>query len=177
MSSSAGQVIHPVDVAEIETLLPSLVDESVEELYRFGTLMVSAAQQRALRLDAKLTGILNWCSAMLAFVLIDANASHQRGASLAISIAAMLAAMASVAFSYFGLKSRLWPMPSERDWFQRKLLEKPEHLRRYHVVSMLNVHQSQSDGNARRAIMLKRAEWCLAASATISFGMLLSRLF
>jgi hypothetical protein len=175
--SSAGQIIRPVDVSQIESLLPSLNDESVEELYRFGNLMVSTTQQRALRLDSKLTGILNWSSAMLAFVLIDANVSHVHGSSMVVSMAAMIGAIAAVACSYFGLKSRLWPMPSERDWFQSASLEKPGMLRRFHVVSMLNVHQSQSDGNARRATMLTRAEWCLAVSASVSFAMLISRLF
>jgi hypothetical protein len=170
------QKIRPVDVAEIEILLPSLADDSIEELYRFGSLMVSGSQQRALRLDSKLTGILNWSSAVLAFVLIDANVSHLHGIALAVSVVVMLIALASVAYSYLGLKSRLWQMPSEGDWFQRKALEKPGVLRRYHIVSMLNMHQSQSEGNERRASMLKWAERCLAGSAAVIFGMLLSRL-
>ncbi len=150
--ASVDQLVRPVDVAEIELRLPSLAREGlVEELYSFGTLMVSSAQQRAVRLDTKLTGVLNWSSAMLAFLLIDANISRLHGASLWTSFLAMITAIFSVACSYAGLKSRLWPTPSENDWFKSSLLDKPEILRRYHIVSMLNMHQSQSDGNLRRA--------------------------
>jgi hypothetical protein len=174
--ASADQIIHPVEVSDIESRLPSLARESVEELYSFGALMVSSAQQRAIRLDTKLTGILNWSSAMLAFVLIDASVSHQHGGSLAVSALAMIAAIASVACSYVGLKSKVWPAPSERDWFQERLLDKPDMLRRYHVVSMLNVHQSQSHGNSHRAATLRWAELCLALSAITTFLMLFIRL-
>jgi hypothetical protein len=138
--------------------------------------MVSSSQQRALRLDTKLTGILNWSSAVLAFVLIDATVTHQKGLGLTVSFIAMLAALASVAASYFGLKSRLWERPSEGDWFKTELLKKPDTLQRYHVVSMLNVHQTQSEGNERCAGTLKTAEVFLAISAAVTFAMLLARL-
>ena len=75
--------------------------------------MVSSSQQRALRLDAKLTGILSWSSAMLAFTLIDANVSHRNGLGLAVSAFAILAALASVGAAYLGLKSKFWARPSE----------------------------------------------------------------
>src|ERR1035438_5576162 len=106
----ARQIVHPVDVSIVEAELPNLPKDSVEELYQFGECMISRAQQRAVRLDSKLTGILNWSSAVLAFVLIDAGASHQKGFRLALSVTVMLAALVSVGFSYLGLKSQLWPM-------------------------------------------------------------------
>jgi hypothetical protein len=174
--SSADQIIRPINVPDIELELPSLAKEAVEELYRFGQIMVSSSQQRALRLDAKLTGVLNWSSAVLAFVLIDANVSHQKGFGLAVSLMAIAAALASVAASYFGLKSRLWERPSEGDWFKTELLRKPETLQRYHVVSMLNVHQTQSEGNERCAGTLKTAEIFLAISGAVTFAMLVARL-
>jgi hypothetical protein len=127
-------------------------------------------------LDTKLTGILNWSSAVLAFVLIDANVSHQKGLGLAVSFIAVVAALASVTASYFGLKSRLWERPSEGDWFKTELLKKPDTLQRYHVISILNVHQTQSEGNERCAETLKTAEIFLAISAAVTFAMLFMRL-
>ena len=170
------EIIQPVNVAEVEETLPSLNDDSVAELYQFGNLMVTSAQQRAIRLDAKLTGVLNWSSGLLAFVLIDANVSHVRGLLFVGSLLAMLVALISVGSAYLGLRSRFWPSPSERDWFRSGFLNKPGTLRRYHVVSMLNMHQSQSEGNSKRAHMLKIAELGLVLSGLIVFVSLFARL-
>lgn len=50
-------------------------------------------------------------------------------------------------------------------------------LRRYHVVSLLNAHQAQSEGNERRARSLRLGEIAIAASAAAVFAIQFSRLF
>ena len=112
----ADQLVQTVDVAEVEFRLPSLADDSVEELYRFGTLMVSSAQLRTARLDAKLTGILGWSSAALAFLLVGGSALRPHGSALVVLLLPIAITTTSVIAAYFGLESRLWPTPSERDW-------------------------------------------------------------
>ena len=111
----SSQLIQTVDVADVEVRLLSVGDASVEELYRFGALMVSSAQLRTARLDAKLTGILGWSSAALAFVLVDGSVSKPRGLVFDALLVAVALTLASVISAYFGLKSRVWPAPSERD--------------------------------------------------------------
>jgi hypothetical protein len=166
-----------VDVADVERRLPSLGDDSVEELYRFGTWMVSSAQQRTTRLDAKLTGILGWSSAALAFVLVDGALSKPRGLFFVAVIVAVAVTTASIVSACLGLKSRVWPAPSERDWFRDGVLESAETLKRYHIVSMLNIHHCQADVNYKRAKWLMASEILLALSASAIFVTLVSRLF
>jgi hypothetical protein len=172
----AKQILRFADIDDMENRLIALNDGAIEELYRFGGMMVSEVQQRASHLDSKLTGVFGWSVATLAFLLFDGKVSGLHGfGKLAVFLATAMS-LASVVVAFLGLKTTMWPSPSEQDWFREDLLEHTEMLKRYHIVSMLNVHQQQGFKNARKADTLRTAEILLALTAIVIAGILLARL-
>jgi hypothetical protein len=164
----AKQQISYVDIDDIEVQLssPELPDSSVGELYRFGEIMLSDVRQTSSLLDTKLTSILGWSTATLAFLLLDSNSKAVNFAKPFLITAALIA-MVSIGLSMLGLRSRLWPSPSEKDWFQDELLQEPSSLTRYHVVSLLASHQQHIKMNASKANFLRFAEITLMIAALL----------
>src|ERR1017187_9862737 len=111
----AKQILRFADIDDIENRLIALSDGTIEELYRFGGLMVSEVQQRASDLDSKLTGILGWSVATLAFLLFDGKISGLHGFGKVPVFIATATALTSVIVSFLGLKTTMWPAPSEQD--------------------------------------------------------------
>ncbi len=170
------QAFTAINIAEIQMQLPTLSNEIIEELYRFGALVLSDAQQRSARLDAKLTLILGCSSAMLALLLLNGNAP-KHGIRWSFYLGTITVATLSVAFCYFALKSKRIFAMSEADWFRDGLLNHVETLKRYHIISMLQIHQVQLNGNLQKSRMLRFAEVLMALSALGVYAILLFRLF
>jgi hypothetical protein len=161
------QILQFVDIDDIELQIPALNGDTVEELYRFGTLMVSEVQQRASQLDSKLIGIVGWAAATLAFLLFQNKTPSPSTAERMVTFVAIAFAVLSVLASCVGLKTAMWSFPSEPDWFRESLLDNAEALKQYHVVSMLNAHQQQHRMNGKKAYRLRYSEAFLAVSASL----------
>ena len=74
----SSQLIDPVDIDAIETRIfnRETPDATVEEFYRFGQILFSECLQRGSEMDRKLTNILVWSTAALAFLLNYSKAEH-----------------------------------------------------------------------------------------------------
>ena len=74
----AKQQISYVDIDDIEVQLssPEIPDSSVDELYRFGEILFSDVRQTSSQINTKLTSILGWSTATLAFLLFDAHSKN-----------------------------------------------------------------------------------------------------
>jgi hypothetical protein len=167
------QLIQSVDIDDIEVQLsnPKTPDDTVDEFYRFGTVLFSEIQQRGAEVDRKLTNVLGWSIATLAFLLMNRNRYIDWTKLVVTGAAAM--AFICVILSAFALKTRMWPAPSENDWFRRELWAEPAMLRRYHVVSLLSTHQTHVKNVKLKADCLGWLEILLSISALGIFTVLL----
>ncbi len=162
------QLIQPVDIDTIELRMYNrdTSDATVEELYRFGQILFQECLQRGSEVDRKLANLLGWSTAALAFLLLN----HSKVENFAIPAKvfvtiATISALACVVLASIALKSRIWPSPSEGDWFRDGLWGDDQKLKRYHVVSLLINHQEHVKRIARKAECLKWAELLLPISA------------
>jgi hypothetical protein len=171
-----AQYLHFINTEKAEAEIMGLDDSAVEYLYQFGSMMVGDAGQWTSHLDSKLTAIFGWSSGVLAFLVVGTKA---QGSLMHVSamILAVALTLAAVILAALGLKTDEWPSPSEEDWFREGILEHPGHLRRYHVISMLETHQYHLRKNGRKAKLLRYAEKALVAGAIVVAAILLWRAF
>ena len=171
-----AQHLHFINTEKAEADIMGLDDSAVEYLYQFGSMMLGDAGQWTSHLDSKLTAIFGWSSGVLAFLVVGTKA---QGTPLAVGamIVAVALTLAAVILAALGLKTDEWPSPSEEDWFREGILEHPGHLRRYHVISMLETHQYHLRKNGSKARLLRRAERVLIAGAVVVAAILIWRAF
>jgi hypothetical protein len=175
--------IETVNSKEIEQLLlANKYEELTEELFSFGQLLLDEVQQRTAQLDTKLVSLLGWNAAILAFLLVgDASwAGSAQKTSIATTIMMLLATLSSlgaVACSFLGVKTAVFQFSSEKDWFQTSLFNDVLKLKKFHLISMLETHQSHSRLNERKGQRAHQAEWLLAASAILVGMATLAKLY
>jgi len=169
------QLIHFVDIEAIEAQLcsPTTTDAVVEEFQRFGQILFSECLQRGSEVDRKLTTMIGWSVAALASLLVKYSRMPLPGMlETAILVAAAASAFAGVALGSFAVKTRMWPTPSERDWFRDGLWGDVQALKRHHVLSLLLTHQMQVSNTKTKADLLRWVEMFLLFSA-FAIGVLL----
>lgn len=169
-------LIHPVDIAAIEVQIcsPSTTDDVVDQFYKFGTILFSECLSRAADVDRKLTSMLGWSIAALASILLKQSKPEQLGMTdhIVIVIAAA-AAFLSLVLAALGLKTTVWPAPSEEDWFRNGLWGDVQKLKRYHVISMLLTHQEHVRRITRKANLLGCVELMLSLAALSIFALII----
>jgi hypothetical protein len=155
------QFVHTINVEDAENTLMHLDSQALERLYGFGQILFGEVQQRSSQLDSKLTSILGWSSAMLAFLVLDLG-THTRGA-INVSLIGLAASFAfgGLIAAALGIRSTRWIIPSEADWFRDGILDRPDDLTRYYVLSLLETHQDQNRENSKKSRFLAIAERCL----------------
>lgn len=158
------RIVRYVSIKDKQEQIVSLGSDTVDELYEFGTLLLAEVQGRSAALDSKLTSILGWSSALLGFLLVGAPGGFL--GDLLLLVAAGLA-LGAVISSSAGLRIVIWMTPSEQDWFRDGLMDSPERLRSYHVISMLNSHQDHEREMGKKAAHLVRSEKLLVATAVL----------
>ncbi len=173
---ASPQVLRFVDIDSIENRLAKAEtpDATVEEFYRFGTLLLSEIQQRGSEMDRKLTNALGWSIATLAFLLLNKLRFAQVGsyARSAVIIAAVLS-FGCATVAALAVKTRMWRSPSEADWFKNELWDDPSTMKRYHVVSILATHQAQARNIKIKAECLGIIEILLLISGMAILSVLL----
>ena len=172
----SSQLIGAVDVETIELRIfnRDTPEATIEEFYRFGQILFTECLQRGSEVDRKLTSALGWSTASLAFLLLNRAKFGQFGAVGMIGlIVATISAIACVAISSVALKSRIWPAPSESDWFKEDLWQDSTKLKRFHVVSLLFSHQEHLKRIKGKADCLWWAELFLPVSALVVSAILL----
>lgn len=172
------QKLHFVDIEDIETQMASgIPNETLEELYRFEELMLTEGQQRTTQLDFKLTSILGWSSAALAFLLLSGQAQNVNILVRTRTVAATAIIFIAAAIASWALKTIMYSAPSEEDWFRSDLFDESQRLKKYHVVSMLTAHQCGLKANAQKARRLRRAEQFLGVGIVVITALLAARMF
>ena len=161
------QIINLIDIETVELRLsdPGTPQELVDEFYRFGQILFQEMLSRGAELDRRATNMLGWSTATLA-VLLSPRTELQFFRALVA--AAICCSLSSALLCALALKMRMWPSPSEKDWFKSDIQD-ANVMKRYHVVSLLLAHQHQTQSTAKKACLLRHAEWfLLAASAVIA---------
>jgi hypothetical protein len=169
------QLIHFVDIEAIELQLcsPATSDAVVEEFQRFGQVLFAECLQRGSEVDRKLTTMIGWSVAALASLLVKYSRTPVPDTlATSLLVAAAVSAFAGIALGSFAFKTRMWPTPSEKDWFREGLWDNVQTLKRYHVVSLLVAHQEHVRQTRTKADCLRRVELFLAFSA-FAIGVLL----
>src|SRR5476649_1628010 len=121
-----------------QLLMGYSADKSTDELYFVGNMLIAECLDRTKQLDAKATALTGYCGVILALLVsgfaqrIGTMSGLQQGA---VTLAGLCVITASVvALSVLWVKDFEWF--SDLDWFEPTLLEKPETLRRFHVLVM-----------------------------------------
>jgi len=143
---ASPQVLRLVEVESIHARLsePGTPEDSVDEFYRFGALLFSEVQQRGSEIDRKLTNLLGWSIATLAFLLLNHSRFGPIGTySWIAMVTASVFSFGCISVAAFAVKTRMWRAPSEADWFQQDLWADASTLKRYHLISLLATHQAQ----------------------------------
>jgi hypothetical protein len=174
---ASPQILRFVDAESIYARLarPEIPEATIEEFYRFGTLLFTEIQQRGSEVDRKLNNALGWSIATLAFLLLNQPRFAHVGTCVRLAIiAAAVLAFGCVIVAAFAVKTRMWRAPSEADWFQSELWNDPSIMKRYHILSILTTHQAQTKNVKLKAECLGFIEIGLALS---SVGVLSALLF
>jgi protein-S-isoprenylcysteine O-methyltransferase Ste14 len=105
-----------IDQAEI-MLSGDIPADLVEEYYRFGLAVLSEVQNMASQIEGKAIAILGLASGLLVSLLFGTALRAFDPAKTWTALAAAMALIA-VVIAAVGLMSRMWRLPSERDWFK-----------------------------------------------------------
>lgn len=157
----AKQSIKYIDLGVIKQHLDrEISDQSIEEIYRFGSVMLAEVSQRTAQINQKLYSLIGWSAASIAFLLFD---KVPAGAPVWIRCAALTAiflAACSVLLGSLGIKSGVGKIPSDPDWFCSKFYLDSIGMKRYHLLLMFLFHQQENLSAEAKAEFLARAE-CL----------------
>jgi len=159
-----------LDETEVNGRLCSYENPKVtDELYDFGSMLVSEMIDVNHRLDSKGTTLAGYSTGAVA--LLVSTASFWRPvvgqwASVAVFTAAFCAMVASVlslkAASLFTFK---WF--SDDEWLHKKYLEDSDTLRRYRILTMHNIVESHRNAADEKSDYLRVAQWALTASGLL----------
>jgi hypothetical protein len=154
----------------VTTLLNSYEDSSVtNELYEFGTTMLSEIQQRVARLDSKLGAIFGWATGLIAFVLVEANKVVNPLSFYCTFISGVFAFFA-VVFAFRGLQTRNdWKSPSDKSWFAERHLASEDALKRFHIRVMHDTRSSRLQSTQIKSARLYWAEISLMVASALLF--------
>jgi hypothetical protein len=158
--------IKTVCFEEQQVLLLEYSREVVDELFDFGSLVISEAQQRSAQLDSKLGTYLGYGAAIVALLSIGDWEALKHGplALKMVMLISLALAMGAIIAVVIALKSEQWPVPSEIDWFKSKYIGDGDKLRRYHISALLKAHQEQQQNNETKANTMFVAELLIGVS-------------
>ena len=156
---------------EVKRRLTEADVECIDELYSFGMMMVNESLDTLHRLDAKGYAIAGYSGATFAALVSVAAFAKNIGPGTIWPIALILAALSALiaaAFSLTAIKFRPVDWFSPNEWLKGDCLDDPSFLRRYHILCMYGVQQSQRD---RAFDKIHKVKW--AVRALVASGFLL----
>lgn len=136
--------LNEVDRARIEKLLSTqpLDVQLAADLFEFGSFRFDEARGRNSAIDSKVTSLLGWTGASLAFLtqLSPANISKTDAIAAGLLLAALIMAFFAVAFRSG------WQVPSERDWLAESLISagKQKELKQSYILSLFDASRSSN---------------------------------
>jgi hypothetical protein len=142
--------------------------ETTEELYRFGTMMVTENLDRTKQLDAKAITLAGYSAAVLAFLVSRLSSPMEPASWQAIpTVCAGLSAFIGVASSLWALRVRAFHWFSKNQWFENEfhVLENADRLKRAHLLAMHRTNQQMGLSNERKANCVIASQFALAIAA------------
>jgi hypothetical protein len=153
---------------EVKQRLEECGDEKcVDELYSFGQMMVNESLDTLHRLDAKAYAVAGYSGATFTALVSVAAFAKNMGPGLVWPIALILAllfALAAAAFSLAAIRFRPVDWFSPNEWIKEDCLDDPAFLRRYHILCMYGVQQSQRNRTFEKIRKVKFAVESLVLS-------------
>lgn len=152
----------------VKKLLSSYENVAItNELYQFGTTMLSEVLQRVARLDSKLGTIFGWATALIAFVFVEAS-KVENSLSFYCMLFSGVSALGAVVFAFRGLQTRSdWKSPSDKSWFAERHLASEDALKRYHIRVMHDTRSSRLQSTQIKSARLYFAEIALMLAAVL----------
>jgi hypothetical protein len=157
---------------EVNERLCSYNDPKVtDELYDFGSMMVSEFVDVNHRLDSKGSTLAGYSTGIVA--LLVATSSFWRPVldqwALAVVLAAGLCALIASACSLKAASLYVFNWFSDDEWLHTKYLEDSETMRRYRILTMHNVVASHRSTAEAKSDYLGVAQWALTGSGALLF--------
>lgn len=166
--------VNPADVDA--ALTKGCPDATVSQLFTFSSLMMDEIRQRTGTLDTKGLVVLGWGGALFGYLLSAEIATAAWPLRVASILPALVAGYA-IQKAYGAARLRDYDWPSDTDWFRIELFMKPDILRRYHLMSLLETHQNHSRQNGKKLAALQRAQKALAVASMLTAGIAALRPF
>jgi hypothetical protein len=168
------------DDKEANSRLCSYQETAVtDELYGFGSMLVSEFVDRIHHLDAKAGSLAGYASGIVA--LLVSTSAFWRSAlhpwAICLVLVAAISALASAGLCLWAASIYKFMWFSDDEWMQEAYLDNAEDLRKYHVLTMHNVVQSHRKGGTEKSKHIRHAQWALAFTATLLFVALADAIF
>jgi hypothetical protein len=162
---------------DVRELLRAYEGEGVtDELYRFGSMLVQEVVERAHRLDAKASALAAYAGGII--VLLNLTSSIWKEApSVWVRYTLLLAATGvfmAGACAVASLRVRTFDWFSDSEWIKDKYLGDADMLRRYHTLSMYNVHRSHEVVSGRKTAWLSFSVWIFACAGILLLASLIA---
>ena len=139
------KISNDIPIAEVNRIVYSYADTAVtDELYSFGSVLLTEIRTRAGNIDSKSATMLGWSTAILVFLFTQID-RHSGFVALAFAVASGLCCLLSAIYAFLALRARdEWKWPSDKDWFEESALCDADELKRFHIRSMHEVRQAQN---------------------------------
>src|SRR6266566_5244275 len=91
-----------------------------DELYSFGSLLLTEIRNRAGHIDSKSATMMGWSTGILVFLFTQLDKHGSGGfTALMFGLASGLCCLCAAIYSFLALRARNeWKWPSDQDWFQ-----------------------------------------------------------
>jgi hypothetical protein len=140
------KVNNDLPIEEVKRIVYSYGDARVtDELYSFGSVLLTEIRNRAGNIDSKAATMLGWSTGILVFLFTQIDKHSGGFIALAFAVASGLCCLLSAIYAFLALRARNeWKWPSDRDWFEESALCDSDELKRFHIRSMHEVRQAQN---------------------------------
>lgn len=135
---------NSLSVEEVNRIVYSYKDSGVtDELYSFGSVLLTEVRNHAGNIDSKSTTMLGWATGMLVFLFTQID-KHGGLVALAFGVGSGLCCLLSAIYAFLALRAHNeWIWPSDKDWFQEAVLSNSDELKRFHLRSIHEVRHAQ----------------------------------
>ncbi len=168
---------------EVKRLVYSYTDQKItDELYSFGSMLLTDIRSRSGHIDSKAATILGWATGILVFLFTELNRS--RGfMELTFGAASGACCLGAAVYAFLALRARNeWKWPSDKDWFTESALSSAtanaEDLKRFHIRSIHDTKQAQRQVTDQKGDRLLLSQDCLITGAVLfALGIVAKLLF
>src|SRR5258707_13110670 len=121
------KVSNDLPIEEVNRIVYSYADANVtDELYSFGSALLTEIRTRASNIDSKAATMLGWSTGILVFLFTQID-KHSGFVVLGWAVASGLCCLFCAIFAFLALRARgEWKWPSDKDWFEETAICDPD---------------------------------------------------